>query len=406
MEQQLYELPAGWEWITIGERCKKVTDGSHNPPKGKDTGRPMLSSRNVLNGEIVWDKYRLITNTEFEIEHKRSRITDGDILLTIVGTIGRSAVVRDYPELFTLQRSVAVFSSESDVSEFISYQLRSPLFQEYFSGEAKGAAQKGFYLKQLKNTYLALPPINEQKRIVAKLNALFTRIDTAISHLQETLELSKALFASALDTEFSSLSDRVQISEIADVKGGKRFPKGNKLQDKATRHPYIRVADFTDTGSIDIDGLKYISDEIYQQIKRYTIHSNDLYISIAGTIGKTGIIPKELDGANLTENAAKLVFMQPNNIDVKYVYYFTLSHDFSEQAGLATRVVAQPKLALTRLSKIQIPVPPVETQQQIVARLDALSERTSTLEVTTQEKLDDLTALKASLLDAAFRGQF
>ena len=89
------------------------------------------------------------------------------------------------------------------------------------------------------------------------------------------------------------------IDEIAYIKGGKRLPKGEKLTVEKTTHPYIRVTDFNDLGTIDIGNVQFITDSIYEQIKNYTITSKDLYISIAGTIGKTGIIPKELDGANL-----------------------------------------------------------------------------------------------------------
>ena len=79
-----------------------------------------------------------------------------------------------------------------------------------------------------------------------------------------------------------------------------------------TNHPYIRVTDFNDKGTVDINNVQFITDDIYEQIKNYTISSSDLYISIAGTIGKSGIIPKELDGANLTENACKLVYKTKN----------------------------------------------------------------------------------------------
>jgi type I restriction enzyme S subunit len=134
------------------------------------------------------------------------------------------------------------------------------------------------------------------------------------------------------------------LGEIADVKGGKRVPKGCQLQAEPTNHPYITVSDFTDDGTIDTSGLRYVSDRVFEQIKRYTISSDDLYISIAGTIGKTGYVPNELDGANLTENACKLV-LHPG-IDRDFLYYFTKSADFTEQASANTRIAASPSLHL------------------------------------------------------------
>ena len=95
------------------------------------------------------------------------------------------------------------------------------------------------------------------------------------------------------------------IETVAEVKGGKRLPKGKKLLDEPTDHPYIRVTDF-ENASVNTQSLKYLDDETYDAIKNYTISDKDLYISIAGTIGLVGTIPKNLSGANLTENAAKI----------------------------------------------------------------------------------------------------
>ncbi|MCE9845311.1 restriction endonuclease subunit S [Vibrio alginolyticus] len=183
------------------------------------------------------------------------------------------------------------------------------------------------------------------------------------------------------------------LNDIAHVKGGKRLPKGYTLLDEATEHPYIRVSDFNESGSIDLDRIKYISAETHNKIARYTISDDDLYISIAGTIGKTGIVPSHLSGANLTENAAKIVFKDKEKQLLKYVYYFTKTYSFIEQIGLATKTVAQPKLALKRLGDVQIPIPPISEQKRIVEKLDALLTRIDTA----IEHLQESTTLADSL---------
>ncbi|KYK44767.1 hypothetical protein A1D31_35915 [Bradyrhizobium liaoningense] len=175
------------------------------------------------------------------------------------------------------------------------------------------------------------------------------------------------------------------LGEVADVKGGKRVPKGYQLQAEPTKHPYITVSDFTDDGTIDISGLRYVSDEIFEQIKRYTISSDDLYLSIAGTIGKAGYVPNELDGANLTENACKLV-LRPGT-DRDFLYYFTKSDDFAEQAGANTRTAAQPKLALERLKTIKLSLPPLAEQRQIVSLLDEAFDGLATAKANAEKNL-------------------
>lgn len=405
MEQVLYQLPESWEWRQLGEICSKVTDGSHNPPKAIESGLPMLSSRNVMDNGLFWENFRLIPEDAFEQEHRRTRITEGDVLLTIVGTIGRSCVIRNLERLFTLQRSVAVLSPDQLISEFLCYQLKAPFIQEYFSNNAKGSAQKGIYLNQLKSTYLVCPPLTEQKRIVKKLDALLSRIDSAITHLQDSISQIGCFVQVVIDTKFSAISSRETIESLAEVKGGKRLPKGEKLRDEITDYPYIRVADFTDQGTIDLSNIKYISREVHEQIKRYVISKDDLYISIAGTIGKTGFVPPELDGANLTENAAKLVIKNKDELDLNYLYLFTLTSDFAAQAGLATKIVAQPKLALTRLAKIEVPICSIEEQKEIVFTIQALKSKLYQTEKVLFSKIEELTLLKASILDGAFRGE-
>lgn len=405
MEQVLYQLPESWEWRQLGEVCSKVTDGSHNPPKAIESGLPMLSSRNVMDNGLFWENFRLIPEDAFEKEHRRTRITEGDVLLTIVGTIGRSCVIRNLERLFTLQRSVAVLSPDQLISEFLCYQLKAPFIQEYFSNNAKGSAQKGIYLNQLKSTYLVCPPLTEQKRIVKKLDALLSRIDSAITHLQDSISQIGCFVQVVIDTKFSTISSRETIESLAEVKGGKRLPKGEKLRDEITDYPYIRVADFTDQGTIDLSNIKYISREVHEQIKRYVISKDDLYISIAGTIGKTGFVPPELDGANLTENAAKLVIKNKDELDLNYLYLFTLTSDFAAQAGLATKIVAQPKLALTRLAKIEVPICSIEEQKEIVFTIQALKSKLYQTEKVLFSKIEELTLLKASILDGAFRGE-
>ena len=144
---------------------------------------------------------------------------------------------------------------------------------------------------------------------------------------------------------------------------------GEPFSNVLTKHPYLRVTDFHDQ-SVDLTNLKFISDEIHQQIARYTISSADVYISIAGTIGLLGTVPEELDGANLTENAAKLVF-DTGAIDKRFLSIVGNGEPVQSQIRSLTHAAGVPKLALERIKTLRFPLPPLATQQAIVAEIEA-----------------------------------
>ena len=193
-----------------------------------------------------------------------------------------------------------------------------------------------------------------------------------------------------------------KVGDISEIKGGKRLPKGEKLQSEPTSHKYIRVADFNEYGTVNLDDILYISDNVYEHIKRYIIKKEDIYISIAGTIGKSGIIPEELDGANLTENACRLILSK--EINQRFMYYITISPEFIRQEIESTKISAQPKLALTRLSDIIITFPPLSEQQSIVATLDSLKSKVDRLQANFEKISRECDALKQALLREVFEG--
>lgn len=158
-----------------------------------------------------------------------------------------------------------------------------------------------------------------------------------------------------------------RLGDICLVKGGKRIPAGCTLTDIDTGHKYIRVADMKN-GSVIVNNVKYITDEIHEKIKAYKISKDDVYITVAGTIGDSGIIPDELDNANLTENADKLVLF--NGINKYCLHFFLSSGFFQEQISDAITKVGQPKLAIIRIQNFLLPLPPLAVQKAIVAKLE------------------------------------
>jgi len=164
-----------------------------------------------------------------------------------------------------------------------------------------------------------------------------------------------------------------RIGDFASVKGGKRLPLGTSLIPTRTSHPYIRIVDLRG-GRIDKSNLMYVPDDVFPCIARYTISSKDIYISIVGTIGLVGVVGNELDGANLTENAAKICNIA-QIVERDYLSLFLRSGWGQYQIDALTVGSTQPKLALFRVEDIRVPVPPVAEQRAFAQILGALDEK-------------------------------
>lgn len=193
------------------------------------------------------------------------------------------------------------------------------------------------------------------------------------------------------DWEVSKLSD------VCEIKGGKRLPKGYELQEHKNNIPYIRVADMY-MGGICLDNIKYVPAEIADKIKNYKISSKDLFISVAGTLGIVGEVPEELDGANLTENADKLCNIK---IDKKYLLNVLQSEVIQTIILSEMTNNAQPKLALTRIKEFLIPIPSIEEQEKIAEILSTWDSSIEKQEQLIQKKKE----FKKGLIQRLLRGE-
>ncbi|EJG1990841.1 restriction endonuclease subunit S [Vibrio parahaemolyticus] len=189
--------------------------------------------------------------------------------------------------------------------------------------------------------------------------------------------------------------ETICVGQVAHVLGGKRVPKGYKLSEQPTDFVYLRVTDMKNQ-SIDESDLRYISEEVFKQISRYTINTGDVYVTIAGTIGAVGTIPPHLDGMSLTENAAKLVF---SGLSKKYLVTVLQSSFVTRQFNDAVNQMAQPKLSLNSIKHTCIPIPPLEEQEYIADKVDELMALCDQLEQQTEASIEAHQVLVTTLLD-------
>ena len=399
-------LPKGWANASLGELTEKLVDGSHNPPSKAASGLPMLSARNIMDGKINFDQYRFIDPEIFEIEHRRTRITAGDVLLTIVGTIGRSAVVPNGLQQFTLQRSVAVMTPTAAVaSSYLSYFFQSADIQHWFEDNAKGTAQKGVYLGALSKLAVPVAPFPEQRRIVAKVDGLTARTARARKELDRIPTLiaryKQRLLALAFSGELTGGAEGWQtatIGELADTQLGKMLDKAKNTGEptRYLRNINVRWFDFQLEDVLEMP----MSDE---ERRKFSIKDGDILTCEGGEPGRSAIWNK---GPTDLAFQKALIRIRPDleRLNPSYlVYHLKYLADAQELERHFTGSTIK-HLPQRALQNIGLPLPPIEEQAEIVRRIESAFGWLDRMVADQAAAARLLPKLDAAILAKAFRG--
>lgn len=193
--------------------------------------------------------------------------------------------------------------------------------------------------------------------------------------------------------------NEAKIKEFADVKGGKRLPKGKQLIKEQNSHPYIRIRDLGKSKYLQLTSeYEYVDDDTQKSIARYIVNEGDILISVVGTIGLIGIVGDTLDKANQTENCDKIVNIK--GIIPEYLYYYLVSDFGQEEIRKGTVGAVQPKLPLKNVQDISVRYPSIEEQEKIVSILSSIDEKIATNETVNNNLLEQMKSLyKAWFID-------
>ena len=168
-----FDIPDTWKWLTLGSALYKLTDGTHRTPKYTESGIKFVSVKDMSNGILSLDNTKYISLSEHEELFSRCDPEKGDMLLSKVGTTGVPAII-DTDEPFSLFVSVALLKYNHSCidDKFLYYMIKSPLVQLQAQENTRGVGNKNWVLDSIASTLIVLPPLTEQKRIVAKLEEL------------------------------------------------------------------------------------------------------------------------------------------------------------------------------------------------------------------------------------------
>ena len=322
--------------------------------------------KSFMESQLYWEQLK--NGTIATAQPNCNGKTLAKMLLPIPPTKEQDRIVKKLTQLSSFLDNYGLCQDRLNLlNDEIKEQLKKSILQEAIQGKLvpqlteEGTAQD--LLEQIKKEKLNLVKGGKLKKSALATSVIFRDDD---NKYWEKSGDNSVCIDEEIPFGIPASWSWCRLRNIASIKGGKRIPVGEKLTTENTGHMYIRVADMKEN-TVKTDDIHYISESIYQKIKSYTISTEDLYITVAGTIGSVGEIPKVFDNANLTENADKIVF---RGICKKFLMYCLLSDFVQSQIKKCTTKVGQPKLAIVRIEDLLIPLPPIKEQYRIVHKIE------------------------------------
>ena len=426
-----FDIPNSWSWCRLGNIIYHLTDGAHKTPKYIDTkdGIPFLSVKDISSGKIDLTNTKFISQETHEVLSKRCNPQKGDILLTKVGTTGIPVIV-DTDIKFDLFVSVALLKFDDKLidAKYFKYLLESPLVQDQVCENTKGVGNKNWVLRDINNTLIVLPPLEEQKRIVAKIEKLmplvdeyaesYNRLQKIDNEFEDKLKQSVLQYAmegklvkqNPSDEPASELIKKIENEKAELVKEGK-IKKSKKLPvitddekpfDIPDSWEWVRLKQITTYGNfnsikgssipdnswvVDMKDVRKNGGGFSEIVRR---KSTDIYKSNKYSFNKNAVLYGKLrpylrkveiaqtSGFTTTEmlpiNVVDLSTLVP-----QYLRYAMLSPYFVNLVNDSMYGMKMPRVGTTFLAKMVVPLPPLEEQKRIVEKVEELQSSISNL---------------------------
>jgi type I restriction enzyme S subunit len=411
-----YKLPDGWKWVKLDEVC------IINPRRPRILREPNKPTT-FIPMSAVDDETGTITAAEVrpfkQVSKGYTYFEENDILFAKITPCmenGKAAIARGLIE------RIGFGSTEFHVlrpkpivlPEWVWLFVRRERFREdakkFFRG---GVGQQRVPQEFLEQYLIPLPPLEEQKRIVARIEELMTRIKEARKLRQESKEKAELLWQSALAETFPKPGTQlpnswkwVRLSEITKgLESGKR-PKGG-VKKITNGIPSIGGEHITWDGGFDFSKIRYVSKEFYCSLRKGKINKGDILIVKDGaTTGKTAYVSETFPFKDACINEHVYILRVNENLSIsRFVFLFLISPVGQSQIKKTFHGAAQGGINSEFINQVEIPLPPLEEQKRIVAHLQALQEKIKSLKESQTHTETKLKELENSILDKAFKGE-
>ena len=368
----------------------------------KNDGVPFFRGREITrlaNDGFVDNELFISEELYAEYAEKYGVPKADDIVITAIGTIGNSYIVKESDRFYFKDASVLWLKKKNTVSSnFINLWLKSPQFFDQLD-TGNGATVDTLTIQKLQSVQVVLPSLPEQQRIVGILDEAFDGIATAKTNAEQNLQNARALFESHLQSVFTQRGEgwvEKRLGEVYDVRDGTHdSPKYH-----ATGYPLITSKNLKREG-LSFDDVSLINEQDFTKInQRSAVHKGDVLFAMIGTIGNPTLVTVEPNFA--IKNVA--LFKIPQGQSGAFLKHYLASGLVISKMMQEAKGTTQKFVGLGYLRDFPINVPPLAKQLEVVESLDELSAETQRLESLYQRKLVALAELKKSLLHQAFSG--
>lgn len=355
-------IPNGWRWVAAQDVID-VRDGTHDSPKYVAQGVPLVTSKNLVNGEIDFSSCQLISAVNHEQISKRSRVDDGDILYAMIGTIGNPVIVSKTFDFSIKNVALFKFSGTEVHNRFFYHFLNSALAEQQFSNNARGGTQKFVSLGNIRGLQIPLPPLAEQQRIAAILD----KADALRRKRQQAIDLAGQFLRSVfLDMFGDPVSNPkgwevVPMSEFSSFENGDRssnYPSGDDIVDAGVL--FLSTKNIVQD-ELSLKNCQYITKEKFHSLSRGKARQCDLIITLRGTLGACCIFESKYETAFI--NAQMMIIRPDSNVSNIYLHDLIASRAIKAQLQRIGQGAAVPQLTAKQLKDLELPLPPVELQR-------------------------------------------
>lgn len=398
-----------WEQRKLGDVLEVIKDGTHGTHQDAEDGPFLLSAKNIKNGIIIWDETdRKISEDEYEKIHSKFKLQNNDVLLTIVGSIGETAILKDISGI-TFQRSVAFLRpSEELSSEFLYSEIQTPKFQKELDCRKSTSAQPGIYLGDLSEIPFAYSKDKDEQK---KIGEYFLNIDNLLTLHQRKCDETKELKKYMLQKMFPKKGEKVpeiRFKGFTDAWEQRKFSECYKM----TSGYAFKMSDYCDTGVglingesiqhgiINDDNLNYLPESFIQQYSEFLLKESDIVVGLNRPITngnlKIARIPSKYNNSLLYQRAGKIVY----KIDCdKNFTYVLLSQEILKHTLVEAVGSDQPFISTSKLDNWKMMMPSDMEEQEKIGLYFTSLDHLITLH---QRKCDSLKELKKYMLQNMF----